>query len=165
MSPARRYRVPNRLRAMLFDGGGKQVNEALADAEARLSTLAEACDTTVRNLIVEIESAFGPASRGRERSCPRNLYNLVARIIDSSISQASPGLAEICVSFCDLLDRCEEQNHWDWPAVDVHIAALHLLSADASLPAAARLRIVSGLAQLRQRRAEAADSPPCPGSS
>jgi len=156
MSLARRYRVPNRLRAMLFDGGGKRVGEALADAEAGLSTLAEACETTVRSLIVEIEAAFGPASRGRERSNPRDLYDLVARIIDSSISQASPGLIEICTNFCDLLDGCQEQNRWDWPAVDVHIAALHLLSVDASLPADARLRIISGLAQLRQRRAEAA---------
>lgn len=161
MSQARRYRVPNRLRAMLFDGGGKQVNEALADAEARLSSLVAACDTTVRNLIVEIEAAFGPASPGRENSSPRDLYDLVARIIDSSISQASPGLLEICTAFCDLLDSCQEQHRWDWPAVDVHIAALHLLSVDASLPAAARLRIVSGLAKLRQRRAEAAVFPCC----
>lgn len=91
MSQARRYRVPNRLRAMLLDGGGKRVSEALADAEARLSTLADACEATIRTLVVEIDSTFGPGSGGRERSNPRDIYDLVARIIDSSISQASPG--------------------------------------------------------------------------
>ena len=39
------------------------------------------------------------------------------------------GLDDAARAFCDLADICSEVGRWDWPAVDVHIAALHMLRA------------------------------------
>lgn len=152
MTEARKFRVRNRLRAAMFDGGGKLVGQALKDSEALLCSLAPACEQSMRDTIALIDQTYGPRAVDRNALRPASLYSEVIKIIDSSACSSRRGLVEACSSLCDLLDACEEAKVWDWPAVDVHIAALQCLIADTTLGDADRLKIVGGLAALRRHR-------------
>lgn len=159
MTAARKFKVRNRLQAALFDGGGKLVGHAIADAQAELSALAPACGATIRETVATISKTWGPGAADRDATAPMDLYALVLKIIDVSDSSALRGLPEACSSFCDLLDYCTDTGAWDWPAVDVHIAALQCLSVDTTLSEADRLKLVSGLARLRNHRSTQASDP------
>ena len=151
MSKPKFLRVRSRLRAAVLDGGGMLVGQALAGAAANLEDLAEACDATLRDLLDRIEQDYG---RGADRSSadPMVLYGLVLQMVDASSCSTMRGMPEACSSFCDLLDHCAATGRWDWPAVDVHIAALQCMGPGATLPEADRLKIVSGLVKLLKHR-------------
>ena len=152
MSEVKRFRVRNRLRAAMFDGGGKRVSEALAAAETALCGLAAVCEASIREKLAKIDRLYGPSAIGRDREKPRALYDLVLQIIDGSVCDTRSGFPEACSSLCDLLDLCADTGAWDWPAVDVHVAALNCLHTDKTMTNADRLRIVSGLVRLREHR-------------
>ncbi len=152
MTVVRRFRVRNRLRAAMFDGGGKLVVEALASADAALCSLAEVCNASIRTKLAQIDADYGPAAAGRGVNGPHGLYKLVMQIIDASVCDPRQGFPEACASFCDLLDHCAEKGAWDWPAVDVHVAALHCLHVDQTMSNADRMRVVDGLVRLRGHR-------------
>lgn len=152
MTEVRRFRVRNRLRAAMFDGGGKLVAEALASADKALCALSDACNATIRNKLTQIDAVYGSSVEGRAAESPRALYELILPIIDASVCDTRTGLPEACSSLCDLLDHCAEKGVWDWPCVDVHVAALHCLYVDQSMSSADRMKIVMGLSHLRQHR-------------
>lgn len=151
MSKPKIFRVRNRLRATVFDGGGKYVSAALADSEANLVGITEVCAAAVWDLLGQIDRNYGRGA-AREEADPRALYRLVMDLIDVSGHSGVRGMPEACCSFCDLLEMCVEAGTWDWPAVDVHIAALQCMTPEATMPETDRLRIVSGLASLSRRR-------------
>lgn len=123
MSEAKRFGVRNRLRAAMFDGGGKRVVEALAAADAALCSLAAVCEASVRENLVQIDQTYGPSATGRDQEAPRKLYDLVLQIIDASACDTRSGIPEACSNLRDLLDTCSD-----------------------------RLKIVSGLILLREHR-------------
>lgn len=127
MTAARKFKVRNRLRAAMFDGGGKLVVDAISDAQIELGALAEACEATIQEVIANITATWGRGASNRDATEPMDLYACVLKIIDASACSTIRGLPEACNSFCDLLDHCTEAGAWDWPAVDVHIATLQIL--------------------------------------
>lgn len=155
MSKPKIFKVRNRLRAAVFDGGGKCIGAALADSESNLAGLAEACDAQAHELLRQIEREFGPNAR-RDEADPAALYRLIMDLIDVSGHSGVRGVPETCSSFCDLLELSSASGVWDWPAVDVHIAALQCMAPGTSLPEADRLKIASGLLRLLRHRAPAA---------
>jgi hypothetical protein len=157
VTAARKFKVRNRLRAAMFDGGGKLVVDAISDAQIELGALAEACEATIRDAIAKINDTWGRAAPDRDATEPMDMYACVLRIIDATACTTIRGLPEACNSLCDLLDHCTEVGAWDWPAVDVHVAALQCLSVDTTLSEADRLKLVSGLARLRSHRTQASD--------
>ncbi|MFZ4607021.1 MAG: chemotaxis protein CheE [Caulobacter sp.] len=159
MTAARKFKVRNRLSAAMFDGGGKLVGQAIADAQAELSVLSPAREATICETVAAISKTWGPGAANRDATGPMDLYVLVLTIIDVSDSSALRGLPEACNSFCDLLDHCTEVGAWDWPAVDVHIATIQCLSIDTTLSEADRMKLVSGLARLMNHRNQASETP------
>jgi hypothetical protein len=152
MTVMRRFKVHSRLRAALMDGKGLRASEALARAEAGIAELADACAETVRGLVVEIETGFGPGVAGRQTREPMELYRLAARIIESAVGEHDAPLIEAAGSLCDVLDGSAEAGAWDWPAVDVHINALKLLGGSVTLPQEATAMLIEQLHMLRQHR-------------
>lgn len=152
MSVVRKFKIPNRLRATLFNGGGKRIDEAVADAETGLATLAEACLAAVADCIVKIESGFGAKVADREAREMVDLYRLSAAIIDACAPIEPKALADAARCLCDVLDYAMEAGRWDWPAVDVHIDALKLLASGVALGDEGERQLIQSLEKLRQHR-------------
>jgi hypothetical protein len=152
MTVVRKFKIPNRLRASLFKGGGKRIDEAVADADAGLETLVEACLAAVAGCIARIESDYGSKVEGRERNDMGDLYRLSAAIIDACAPIEPKALADAARSLCDVLDYAMEAGRWDWPAVDIHIDALRLLASGVDLGEGGEQRLIQSLDKLRQHR-------------
>lgn len=152
MTVVRKFKIPNRLRAALFTGGGKRIDEAVADADAGLATLVEACLAAVADCIARIDSGYGSQVAGRETHDMGDLYRLSAAIIDACAPIEPKALADAARSLCDVLDYAMEANRWDWPAVDIHIDALRLLASGVDLGEGGEQRLIQSLDRLRQHR-------------
>jgi len=152
MTVVRKFKIPNRLRAALFSGGGKRIDEAVADADAGMATLVEACLAAVADCIARIESGFGSQVAGRETHDMGELYRLSAAIIDACAPIEPKALADAARSLCDILDYAMEAGRWDWPAVDIHIDALRLLASGVDLGEGGEQRLIQSLDKLRQHR-------------
>lgn len=152
MTVVRKFKIPNRLRAALFSGGGKRIDEAVADADAGLATLAEACLAAVADCIARIEGEFGAQVVDRESRDMAELYRLSGRIIDACAPIEPKALADAARSLCDVLDYAMEAGRWDTAAVDVHINALKLLASGVDLGDSGEQQLIQSLAMLRQHR-------------
>lgn len=152
MTVVRKFKIPNRLRATLFSGGGKRIDEAVSDADAGLATLVEACLAAVADCIARIESGFGPRVADREANDMADLYRLSAAIIDACAPIEPKALADAARSLCDVLDHAMEGGRWDWPAVDIHIDALKLLASGMDLGEGGEQQLIQSLDKLRQHR-------------
>jgi len=147
----RKFRPQNRIRALAFAGSGLLAKDAIASAQAGLETLRGAATETVLATIAEMERRFGSRVADRDGAEPMGLYGLAATIIDASSCLPEACLDEAAKSLCDLVDQCAEAGAWNWPAVDVHIATLQLLSSQTSLSRDERKKIISGLAAVNER--------------
>ncbi len=152
MSVVRKFKIPNRLRAALFTGEGKRIDEAVADAEIGLASLAEACLAAVAESISRIEGEFGAQVAGREKREMMDLYRLSTSIIDACAPIEPKALADAARSLCDVLDYAMDAGRWDWPAVDVHIDALKLLGSGIALGEEGERQLIRSLEKLRQHR-------------
>jgi len=152
MTVVRKFKIPNRLRAALFNGGGKRIDEAVADADAGLATLVEACLAAVAECIGRIEGEFGAQVVDRGSRDMAELYRLSGRIIDACAPIEPKALAEAARCLCDVLDYAMEAGHWDWAAVDIHIDALKLLASGIDLGENGEQQLIKSLVKLRQHR-------------
>ncbi len=152
MTVVRKFKIPNRLRASLFSGGGKRIDQAVTDADAGLATLAEACMAAVADCIARIEAGFGAQVADRETHEMTELYRLSAAIIDACAPIEPKALADAARSLCDVLDFAMEAGRWDWPAVDIHVNALRLLASGIDLGEGGEQRLIQSLDKLRQHR-------------
>ncbi len=153
----RKFRPPNRLRAMIKDRGGLLAKDAIAAAEAGVESLREASMAALDDALAEIERRFGKDAAARQEEPYEELYLLGSRIIDVSAFVSDVGIDKAAVSLCTLVDSCEGAGHWRWDAVDVHINALRLLrAAGAELPADQRDAMLQGLYQVSNYRPDEA---------
>lgn len=165
MSDVRLFRVPNKLREKILKSGGPRALEILAKADKIMVEMRPPCLEDINSLIDQIIKTYGQATRKGDEDF-QGLYTLAANIIDISAPVAEMEIDRAAFFLCELVDRCSARGQWDWPSVDVHINALQLLRMDgANLPAAARMKIFSGLQKindkLKAREApDAAQTPP-----
>lgn len=152
MTVVRKFKIPNRLRAALFKGGGKRIEDAVADADAGLATLVDACLAAVADCIARIDGGYGAHVAGRETHDMGDLYRLSAAIIDACAPIEPKALADAARSLCDVLDYAMDAGRWDWPAVDIHIDALRLLASGVDLGKDGEQRLIQSLEKLRQHR-------------
>lgn len=149
----RKFRPQNKIRALAFSGKGLLAKDAIANAQAGMESLREMATESIREIIAEIERLFGPSAADRANTDPMDLYELTARIIDVSSCLPEACLDQAAKSLCDLVDQCAEADAWNWPAVDVHVATLQLLSSQQALTHPERQKILSGLAAVNERLA------------
>jgi hypothetical protein len=150
--------VPNKLREKLLKSGGARAVELLAKADANLTAMRPRCLNQITDLIAQIVAVYGQTNRKGDEDFD-GLYKLSAKIIDVSAPVAELEIDRAAFSLCELVDRCEGLEQWDWPSIDVHIDALQLLRLDAgSLPPEAREKIFKGLHRVNQRLAPLSQS-------
>ncbi len=146
------FRPPNTLRKKIEAASGGETPETLiAQAQTYLDFMRPRCLNQISDLLGDIQDAYGRSQRqGDEPFEP--LYALSAKIIDQCAPIPEYEIDRAATSLCELVDRCEGQGKWDWPAVDVHLDALVLLRQDAGeLEPEARERIFRGLARVTER--------------
>lgn len=156
MSVVRKFRIHNRLRESLFDGTGKRIDEAVADADVALAALAESCMDAVRVCIEEIEAGFSARVDDRHARSPQALYDISLRIIDACAPLEPKALAAAARCLCDLLETPIETGVWNWPPVDVHIDALKLLSSGVTIGDAGEQQLIRNLVRLVEHQEVAA---------
>lgn len=156
MTVVRKFKLQNRLKATIFDGGGKRMDDAVADAEGALDDLAESCWDATRGYMREIEAGFAASVANRDARSFNSLYMLANRIIDASAPLRPRVIADAARCLCDLLDPSGETQRWDWQAVDIHLDALRLLTSGVELGEAAERQLIDNLVKLRQHREQTA---------
>jgi len=151
MSDVKIFRVPNRLREKILKSGGPRALEVLAKADKIMLDMRQSCLDNIGGLIAEMIKSYGRANRKGDEDF-LGLYTLSAQIIDISAPVADLEIDRAAFFLCELVDRCDARDQWDWPAVDVHLDALQLLRLDeGNLPPAARMTIFQGLKQINDK--------------
>jgi HPt (histidine-containing phosphotransfer) domain-containing protein len=153
-------RPENRLGKSIWAPGGKTIEQALEDAIANLDEARDAHLEALRVKLTQIQSLGRSIETGAKMADIRALYALSGEVLEIAGVFGMPELSQAAYSLCDLLDNLRTRKVWNWPAVQVHLNGLLLLSDPAHVPPEARKSVVDGLLQVCQRIAGA--KPPSP---
>lgn len=108
----------------VLDGkGGVSIDEALRRADAGLEAHRKQANAMIRFKLRELNELA--AARTPDSDA---LYERAAYILDIA-GLFLPPLCRASFSLCDLITRMAASGRWDWPSVDVHLAAMRLLLA------------------------------------
>jgi hypothetical protein len=151
MAKVRRVTARGRLAQEAFSGGGMPVAEAVLRAETAAGPALAACKAELQRALTALTVDFRRVPPGPASLEP--LYRLSERVIELSDESAPAGVIEVARSLCDIADSYAARDACDWRAIDVHLSALTLLTADPPPPAEVRATILGGLAQVRGRLA------------
>jgi len=152
MTPARVFKVENRLAKLAKSPGGKTVEEAVTSAQHRIESVRDRC---VAALAIKAEQLAVLAAGDRAddgHATLEGLYNLSNAIFGVAGVYELDALAEAACSLCDLLHGFCNGETVNWSAVDVHVDGIRLLAtgrvAGTSEGAAS---ILAGLRRVRER--------------
>lgn len=156
MSTAR-FTVPKlNLTQLLKAPGGLPVQEAVAAAQANLTSLKPLCMGELHTLLEAAEKTFAGLS-GYDEAGVTSLYETAVKGI---------GLGDVCGagsvdvalhSLCDLLDHFRTHQRYDAEAVGVHLQAWRLLISTEIPPAGAQA-VLGGLNRVSAKYAMAAEA-------
>jgi hypothetical protein len=147
------FHVQTRLASLAFTAGGISIADALGRADKGLAGMGEASLLAMDAALLEMETRFGPAAAGRETAPTDDLYGIVCCVIDMSGALRHSGLDQAAKAFCDLIDLSAQHSVWDWPAVDLHMAALRMLRAGGeAMTPRQRAVLLDGLLQVARKR-------------
>jgi hypothetical protein len=149
-STARIFKVENRLAKTIQMPGGRTVVEALRAADKRVGRLKDQCLVALQSRLISLSrlSAEGRAGNGREALSA--IYTLADEIIGLTGAADLKELGTAANSLCDLVDHFRTAGPANWPAIEVHIGALHLLSSPGR-DEDERQRILEGLHKVSAR--------------
>lgn len=149
--PARRT-VKSRLQREALAGGGLTVRQALNGAKAGLAALHDEAQADIARRLAEIERLFGPKAGGRDKRELEDLYSLSHGVIAACACAGSPALQRAALALCDFVDHAIHWQTCDWPALDVHVEALALMTAEGdTLPEAEIERVLGGLSDVLRK--------------
>jgi hypothetical protein len=144
-------RPENRLSKVVFLPGGKTIAEALDDAQANLEEIRLQSLDLLRGKIEEIQALGKRAEKDPSEADIQGLYTLSSEVLDIAGLFGMPELGHAAFSLCELLDRLKSRKAWNWPAVQVHLHGLAILSDPDKTPPESRMSVVEGLRQVCQR--------------
>lgn len=127
--------------------GGRTVAEALAQAEKGLACHREAGMDTMCNLLGWLELAV--ATRAPESE--REVYRVAAELLDMAGFFDTGPFYKANFSLCEIADRMQTANVWDWPSVAVHVQAMRLILTDGCKDTVTSTTLLRGLAAVTQR--------------
>src|SRR5262249_16429862 len=84
------------------------------------------------------------------------LYERAAYVLDIA-GLFLPPLCRAAFSLCDLITRMQASGRWDWPSVDVHLAAMRLLLAKSDDKDPEVQTMLSGLGAVVGRHPDASE--------
>ena len=147
MSKAQIFPVENRLAKLATLPGGRTFDEAVRAADRRVESVRERCLAS----LTEKASALTMAAHVARASDPPvfdDLYRVSNAIYGIAGTFDCKGLAEAASSLCDLLQGFLDGEPTNWPAIDVHVDGIRLLTQKGEAVAEP---ILAGLRRVRAR--------------
>ena len=144
-------RPDNRLSKVVWVPGGKTIAQALEDAQGNLEEIRLASLNVLRDKLEEIQALGRRSEKSPTAEDIKALYALSSEVLDTAGLFGLPELGHAAFSLCELLDRLGSRKVWNWPAVQVHLHGLLVLSDPDKTPPEARQSVVDGLRQVCQR--------------
>jgi hypothetical protein len=145
-------RPPNRLAKLIHMPGGPTVAQALAEADERLSAIAEAGRTELLRLLASIQAlgkALGPSPNEGQIDA---VYGLCDEVLSIAAVAGSPDFGPAALSLCELLDGLKSRGLWNATAVQVHLDGLQLLADPSVAHSPAQTQaVVDGLRRVVER--------------
>jgi hypothetical protein len=147
MSKAQVFPVENRLAKLATLPGGRTFDEAVRAADRKVESVRERCLASLKAKALELSSA---AQITRASATPSfdELYRVSNAIYGIAGTFDCKGLAEAACSLCDLLQGFTDGEPVAWPAVDVHVDGIRLLTQKGEEVAEP---ILAGLRRVRAR--------------
>jgi len=140
----------SRLSKIIRQPGGTTVRGALKDAKRNLEKIRLECIIEIDAKLAVIQQKFGKAEQRPSDADLDELYRLSNDIVGMAGVFEMNELGEAAFSLCELIDRLKAPDHWDWPAVEVHLSGLRLLRyATPGLPE--NQAVLKGLRKLTAR--------------
>ena len=140
----------SRLSKIIKQPGGTTVRGALKDAKRNVEKLRLECVAEIDAKLGMIQQKFGQAEQRPADADIDELYRNANDIVGLAGLFDLTDLGEASFSLCELLDRLKGSDHWDWPAVEVHLSALALLRR-ATPDAPENQNVLAGLRKLTAR--------------
>jgi hypothetical protein len=144
-------RPENRLATMVFKPGGKQIAQAIDDAQAGIDEIRIAELDVLRVKLEEIQKLGRKAEKSATNAQIEDLYSLSVQVLDISGMYGLVELGQAAFSLCELLDRLRARQVWNWPAVQVHLHGLLILADPDKVPESGRQSVVEGLRAVCER--------------
>lgn len=127
--------------------GGRTVQEAIALAEKGLEGHREAGLASIASLLVQLEEATALRAPDSHTA----IYSLAAELLDMAGFFETGPLYTATFSLCDIADRMQADDAWDWPSVAVHVGAMRLIMSDGCQANATSEAVLDGLDAVRKR--------------
>ena len=151
-STARTFTIENKLGKIAREPGGRRPEDAIRAAEGRVEGVRGA---STASLTEKSEQMSALAARGRaenDASVLGGIYDISNAIYGIAASFGLTALSEAAFSLCDLADYFRSGEPANWPAIDVHIDGIRLLTSLGDKAGAAGAEsILEGLRRVRAR--------------
>jgi hypothetical protein len=145
-------RPVNPLAKLIPAPGGLTMGEALADADARLKGIEDACLVELHGLLAKIHAfaqTLGPSPAEDQIDV---LHGLGNEVLSIAAVAGLPDVGQAAHSLCELVDGLRTRAAWNSSAVKVHLDGLKLLAEPAlGLGPEQTQAVVTGLRQVVHR--------------
>ncbi len=144
------FAVDNQLARIVTEQGGRSVADAVKAADARVEALRGA---SVAALTGKAEQLAMAAATSRASSEPTfdAIYEISNAIYGVASTFQLKSLAQAAFSLCDIADSFRSGETVNWPAIDVHVDGIRLLSSLGEGAGAAGEEVLTGLRRVRDR--------------
>ena len=127
----------------ILDGGGVSVDVALKRAEQAVENYRGQAMAALADAVQKLDlraKAAGSAD-------PVEIYALSLDVLNIA-GLYHPSLCRAANSLCDLSQRMQAAQRWDWPSVAVHVSSMRLLADRADEADPAVQAVLTGLASV-----------------
>ncbi|MBW8813134.1 MAG: hypothetical protein JF588_06875 [Caulobacterales bacterium] len=146
------FEVENRLAKIVSAPGGRTVDQAVKAAETRIEAVREVSLASLVGKSDQMVQVAAAARRGEQAKPFDAIYDISNAIYGLASSFGLTALSEAAFSLCDLADGFRTGEEPSWPAIDVHVDGVRLLSMlGAGVSAADAESILDGLRRVRAR--------------
>jgi len=152
MTDVRVFKVENTLAAVVKAPGGKTIEQAVHAAEARIETVRESSIAALGGKVEQLTALVAAGRSGANPAPFGAIYDLSNAIYGIAGTFELKALTEASFSLCDLADTFRGGEAPSWPAIDVHVDGIRLLTMlGARAGEAGAESILEGLRRVRAR--------------
>jgi hypothetical protein len=146
MSVKRTY-PQQRLRRFFNRRDGTPAGRLLSEAGQRLEAIRDPTLAHIDRVVERIQQLGRVLGEAPDPAAAHKLYHLANEICGIAGAFGLIHLGKAAYSLCELLDRLDAANKWNWVAVQVHLDGLQLLRTNAGEDAE-RDQIIDGLVRI-----------------
>jgi hypothetical protein len=103
--------------------GGVSVDVAMRRADQAVENHRGQAETALTEAIQKLDALTRAGGTGK----PDEVYELATFVLDIA-GIYHPSLCRAANSLCDLSQRMQAADRWDWPSVSVHVSSMRLLT-------------------------------------